>query len=324
MSFYAGATQLTLQPEQSSQATITPDQFIMHSIAAPWTAQRVYEYWRDSTNLESHFGLGFVGDLAQYLSTEVRADANYQANRRPDGHGAVSIETASNLSHTDPWTTAQMDALVRLGVWLHQRHGIPLRVCRSWDDPGYGYHRMYPEWSVGGTGCPGDARAQQFHNSVFPRIVSEASAPTTPPPQEPDVHIFRKESSNSVDVAVVPGDWLPLAFGGASPAVLLGGGAEVKVISQLVHLSFEQDDNASVTGQFYLTDPDGSNPSGYQDTGPHAGGGGHQFVFENYVPDGKTLRFKVKVTRPETSPGVPDVTPLTLLHRTASARYWED
>lgn len=319
MSFYAEATQLTLQPEQGSQASIVPDQFIMHSIAAPWTAQRVYEYWRDSSNLESHFGLGYAGDLAQYLSTTVRADANYQANRRPDGHGAVSIETASNLQHTDPWTLAQVDRLVELGVWLHKQHGIPLRVCRSWDDPGYGYHRLYPEWSVGGTGCPGDARVQQFHSTVFPRIVAAASAP---PPEENDVNILRKETSNTIDVALVPGEWTGLAFGGATPAVVLNGGtAGVNLISNVVHLSFESEDvsGVGVTGQYYLTDPDGSSPSGYQDVGPRPGGGGHQFVHEANVPAGKHLRFKVKVTRPDPL----DTTPLMLLHRSESSRYWE-
>lgn len=326
MSFYMEATQLTLQPEQSSQAAIVPDQFIMHSIAAPWTAERVYQYWRDSTNLESHFGLGFVGDLAQYLSTTVRADANYQANRRPNGHGAVSIETASNLQHTDPWTSAQLDRLVELGVWLHKRHGIPLRVCRSWDDPGYGYHRLYPEWSVGGTGCPGDARVKQFHDIVFPRIVAAATAP--PPPQETDVTtILRKETSNTIDVDLTPGEWTGLAFGGATPAVVLNGGtAGINLISNLVHLSFAQtapEEGVTVSGQYYLTDPDGSNASGYQDIGPRSGGGGHQFSHQVNVPAGKTLRFKVKVTRPELSPGVPDETPVTLLHRSESSRYWE-
>lgn len=171
--------------ENSTQAAITPTQFIVHSIAAPWTEKRIYEYWRDSTNLESHFGLSYNGDLGQYLSTTVRADANAQANRR-----AVSMETASNLEHTDPWTDAQMEVIIRVGVWLHQVHGIPLRLAPAWDAPGYGYHRMYPEWSIGGTACPGDARVEQFHEYVFPEIVRRArgGAVITPPaPKEEDL-----------------------------------------------------------------------------------------------------------------------------------------
>ncbi|WP_244375492.1 peptidoglycan recognition protein family protein [Streptomyces ficellus] len=165
---------MELQPESDQQPAIRPTQFILHSLAAPWTAQRIYEYWQTSS-LESHFGLGYGGDLGQYIGTETRADANYQANRRPDGTGAVSIETASNLQHTDPWTADQVEQLIRLGVWLHQRHGIPLRICRSASDPGYGYHRLHAAWSSGGTACPGDARVRQFRNVVFPGIVARAN-----------------------------------------------------------------------------------------------------------------------------------------------------
>jgi N-acetyl-anhydromuramyl-L-alanine amidase AmpD len=174
MAWYPGATKRELQPESDSQPAIRPTQLICHSIAAPWTGQRIYEYWRDSTNLESHFGLSYDGSLFQFIGTQTRADANASANRRADGTGAVSVESASNLEHTDPWTDAQIDSLIRLGVWLHQKHGIPLRVCRAWDDPGYGYHRLFAKWSIGGTACPGDARVAQFKKRVFPGIVAAA------------------------------------------------------------------------------------------------------------------------------------------------------
>ncbi|MFE2555961.1 N-acetylmuramoyl-L-alanine amidase [Streptomyces sp. NPDC059352] len=184
MAWYPGATRYELQPESDDQPAIRPTQFIVHSIIAPWTAKRTYEYWRDSTNLESHFGLGYEGDLGQFIGTETRADANYQANRRPDGTGAVSIETASNTSGTDPWTPAQVEELIKLGVWLHQRHGIPLRICPGWDAPGFGYHRLHPEWAVSGTSCPGDARVMQFKEVVFPGIVARAAGTPTPPPKQ--------------------------------------------------------------------------------------------------------------------------------------------
>lgn len=170
MSWYAGAVKYELQPESDDQPAIVPDQFIVHSIAAPWTAKRTYEYWRDSTNLESHFGLGYAGDLGQFIGTQTRADANAAANRRADGHGAVSLESASNLQASDPWTDEQVDKIVEVGVWLHEEHGIPLRKCRTWDDPGYGYHKMFSQWNPNGHACPGAARIEQFHDVVFPRI----------------------------------------------------------------------------------------------------------------------------------------------------------
>jgi hypothetical protein len=178
---------MELQPESDGQAAIVPTQLILHSIAAPWTPRRIYEYWRDSTNLESHFGLGYDGSLGQYIGTQTRADANMYANLRPDGTGAISCESASNLQHTDPWTDAQVEALIQLGVWAHQHpaHRIPLRICRTHDDPGFGVHRMFPQWSDGGTACPGDARVRQFHDVVFPGIVARASGTAAPTPSAP-------------------------------------------------------------------------------------------------------------------------------------------
>ncbi|MEU9323177.1 N-acetylmuramoyl-L-alanine amidase [Streptomyces canus] len=183
MAWYPGAVKMELQPESDSQPAIKPTQFILHSIVAPWTPQRTYEYWRDSTNLESHFGLGYDGTLGQYIGTETRADATGAANRRADGTGAVSLESASNLQASDPWTAAQVETLIKLGVWLHEKHGIPLRICRNASDPGFGYHRLFTAWNPDGHSCPGDARVKQFKEVVFPGIVARATG-TTPPPEE--------------------------------------------------------------------------------------------------------------------------------------------
>ncbi|MEV0639049.1 N-acetylmuramoyl-L-alanine amidase [Streptomyces sp. NPDC050619] len=188
MAWYSRATKLELQPESDAQPAIRPTQFIIHSVVAPWDEHRIYAYWRDSTSLESHFGLDYDGSMGQYIGTETRADANAGANRRADGTGAVSIETASNTKASDPWTAEQVEELIRLGVWLHQRHDIPLRICRTASDPGFGYHRLHREWSTSGTACPGDARVRQFNQVVFPGIVARATTgTTTPPPKETDV-----------------------------------------------------------------------------------------------------------------------------------------
>lgn len=175
VAWYPGARRLELQPESDTQPGIVPTQCILHSVIAPWDELRMYEYWRDSTSLESHFGIDFDGSIGQFIGTETRADANYNANRRGDGTGAVSVETASNTSGTDAWTPEQMEQLILLGVWMHRTHRVPLRICRAADDPGYGYHRMYADWSPSGTKCPGDARVKQFYNVVFPGIVSRVN-----------------------------------------------------------------------------------------------------------------------------------------------------
>lgn len=167
MSWCPFAKKMELQPESDAQAAITPTQFIVHSLAAPWTIERTYEYWRDSTNLESHFGLGYDGRLGQYIGTNTRADANASANVR-----AISLESAANTSNSDPWTDAQVNTLVRVLDWAATEHGIPRRKCRNWTDPGFGYHRLYPEWSTSGTSCPGNARVEQFNEIVLPRLIA--------------------------------------------------------------------------------------------------------------------------------------------------------
>lgn len=310
MAWYPGATKYELQPESDAQPAIRPTQFILHSIAAPWTARRIYEYWRDSTNLESHFGLGYEGDLGQYIGTETRADANYRANLRPDGTGAVSIETASNLQHTDPWTDRQVEKLIALGAWLHQRHGIPLRVCRSAADPGYGYHRLHADWAVSGTACPGDARVRQFKNLVFPGIVARATGQSPAPPQEDLDMPSMLNESNAVDVALRSGVWTGLAF---TDAVLHSG---PRRHSTLVHLLFADNTHkdARIEGRFYLTDTAGKNPSPYL-TVTGEGPGGHQFLCSADVPQGRHLRFEVRVT-------TPDGSAVRLLHRVATGPYW--
>jgi len=208
MAWYPGATKMELQPESDAQPAIKPTQFIVHSIVAPWSARRTYEYWRDSTNLESHFGIDYQGAVGQYIGTETRADANAGANRRADGTGAVSAETASNTSASDPWNDKQVEELIKLGVWLHQKHGIPLRICRSHSDPGFGYHSMFPQWSTSGTACPGKARIKQFKEVVFPGIVARAKGATTPSTGTATPSAPKDTGMQMNDQITLP-DWVP-------------------------------------------------------------------------------------------------------------------
>jgi hypothetical protein len=216
MAWYAGATRMELRPEAGQQPSIRPTQLIVHSIAGPWTPRRTYEYWRDSTSLESHFGLGYDGTLAQYVGTETRADANAGANRRPDGTGAVSIETASNTGSTDPWTEQQIEELIRLGVWMHQRHGVPLRICRTADDPGFGWHSLHRAWSTSGTACPGSKRIAQFREVAFPAIVARttgapAARPIPAPEEDPLPRLLALCLTERLTIAA-PGVWVSLPF----------------------------------------------------------------------------------------------------------------
>lgn len=183
MALYPKAQKLLL-PENKTQKKIRPIQFIAHSIIAPWTVQRTYEYWRDSTNLESHFGIDYSGKVAQFIDTNVRADANAYAN-----DWAISVETASNTKGTDPWNPAQLDSLIDLMVWVHKTHNIPVRLAPTWTTPGFGYHRLHAKWSLSGTACPGAARIKQFNEVVMPKVKVKAGA--VPKPAPPSVYVVR-------------------------------------------------------------------------------------------------------------------------------------
>lgn len=312
MAWYPGAKKLELQPESDQQHAIRPTQFIVHSIAAPWDEQRIYEYWRDSTNLESHFGLDYDGSIGQFIGTETRADANYRANERPDGTGANSLESASNLQHSDPWTPEQIEQLIRVGVWEHETHGIPLRICRTHDDPGFGYHRLFPEWSTSGTACPGDARVRQFKEVVFPGIVARATGQTTTPdttPEEDPMPLMLNESQPA-DTELTVSAWTDLPFDDA----VLHKGPRAHVTVVHLQMGSGTPADAAVLGRFYLADENGGNPSSFLPI-RKVGGGGHQFVCSSEIPAGRFLRFQaLAVTQHGES--------LTVIHRTASGPYW--
>jgi peptidoglycan hydrolase-like protein with peptidoglycan-binding domain len=199
---------MELEPESDAQRAITPTTLILHSIAAPWTVNRIYEYWRDSTNLESHFGCAYDGDLGQFIGTNTRADANAGANNY-----AISVETASNLEHTDPWTDAQIETLINLGVWCHREHNIPLKIATSANSGGYGTHRMYADWSLGGTACPGDARQRQFLEVIFPGIVARAGGSS--PPTQPEQAVVDLSLLVAAAHADPPKSGNPVSYSGA-------------------------------------------------------------------------------------------------------------
>lgn len=161
-----------LLPESQTQSHITPTQVIDHTIVG--SVSGTDSYFRDHTNVETHFGIRYSGEIWQWMDTAVRADGNYHANMRPDGTGAVSIETEGYAS--EPWTEAQVDALVQLHVWLALTHdGIGHRICRNPSDPGYGYHVMFGapgEWTPVSKDCPGTKRIKQWREQVIPRTLA--------------------------------------------------------------------------------------------------------------------------------------------------------
>lgn len=169
-----------LLPESDSQPTIVPRAIILHSAAGRGS---LYRYFRDSSNLESHFWISEKGVIEQYMDTERRAEANRDANTF-----AVSIETESSVQATERWTTAQADAIVRLCVWLCESHGIPKRQIASPTGAGIGWHVMFGApgpWTPVAKSCPGPARVIQARDEIIPAVRRTDPADPYKPPTPP-------------------------------------------------------------------------------------------------------------------------------------------
>lgn len=172
MSLYPGAT-VRLLPEAGQQPTIRATQVILH--VAVSEADSLYGYWTSpGVGLESHLYVPYEKRPEQYVDSGRSADANLTANRRPDGTGALSVETAGLGG--GQWTDHQLDEIVAFIRWAHSEHGIPLRLCRTPDDPGIGWHVMWgapgPWTPAVGKVCPGPARIEQIKTVIMPRLLA--------------------------------------------------------------------------------------------------------------------------------------------------------
>lgn len=141
-------------PENKTQSKIRPTQFIFHRQVGlgdlhDWYAQQ-------GVVVESQLWVAKSGRAKQYLDSTVRADANYLANKRPDGTGAVSCEFEGGL-HNEPLTPEQVATAIRLLRDAHALDGIPLRLCTGPDEPGIGWHVMWGApgpWTPVAKSCP--------------------------------------------------------------------------------------------------------------------------------------------------------------------------
>lgn len=115
------------------------------------------------------------GRIDQFVDTDQIIYAQYSASR-----WAVSIETEDDGRPSTPWTAAQVQAIVRLLRWLHQEHGIPLRLMRSATDSGIGYHEQFSVYNASGHRCPGPVREAQLRNQIIPALNKPVVLPTAP------------------------------------------------------------------------------------------------------------------------------------------------
>ena len=169
---------IKLLPENATQPRINPRAVIAHSQAGHGS---LYGFFKNGTSLESTFWISEEGKIEQYMDTEVRADANGQANTF-----AISIETESSVLARERWNPKQAAALVKLIDWCCTEHNIPRRQMKHKDDSGLGWHVMFgapgPWTPSRGKTCPGPARIPQFQNEIIPAVAAggkDISEPTT-------------------------------------------------------------------------------------------------------------------------------------------------
>jgi len=170
-----------LLPESSTQPVIAPRIAILHSAAGRGS---LYRFFRDSSNLESHFWVAEDGRIEQYVDTNRRADANLHAN----GY-AVSIETESSPSATERWNPVQAAAIVKLLDWLCTEHPIiKRRQCDSPTGSGIGWHIMFGTpgpWTPVAKSCPGPARIAQARDEIIPAVAAPVKPSGWQPPPFP-------------------------------------------------------------------------------------------------------------------------------------------
>jgi hypothetical protein len=170
MALYPKA-KLRLLPENETQPKITPRVAILHSVAGRGSP---YNLFKNGSSLESTFWVSETGLVEQYMDTTTRADANRNANGF-----AVSIETESSPGATEPWTPAQLKAIIELVDWVCRVHGIPRVQCPKWDGAGIGWHIMFGSpgpWTPVAKSCPGPRRIEQTKSTVIPAVAKLGTA----------------------------------------------------------------------------------------------------------------------------------------------------
>lgn len=148
--------------ENSTQGRIIPRAIILHTAVS--NADSLFDFFQNSSELESHFYVRKDGVVEQYLDTTVRADANLKAN-----DFAVSIETWDGGT-IRWWTPAQLESLTDLCDWLCRTHAIPRAEIPTWNGTGIGYHVMFGApgpWTPVAKSCPGSARIAQFPGLIL-------------------------------------------------------------------------------------------------------------------------------------------------------------
>ncbi|MBR2633945.1 MAG: N-acetylmuramoyl-L-alanine amidase [Clostridia bacterium] len=189
--FPAASENYTKGREQRKIRAVT-----VHHMAARWTAKRLGEMFQNpSRKASSHYGIGYKGEVAQYVSERDTAwtNGNIESNRE-----SVTIECA-NESAGAPWpvSEATLERLVALLADIALRNGLGFLVKGE----NLTWHRMFDA-----TACPGEYLLGKMDEIV--RRANERIANNLLP---------EKEEAPRPRYRVYIGRWLPDVTG-ADPA----------------------------------------------------------------------------------------------------------
>ena len=158
-------------------------------------AETLFGWWNNpqSGAAGSHFFVKYDGTVEQYVDTDYLAWTSAAGSRR-----SIGIETAGKA--TGSWTAAQLQAIIKLTVWLLKTHPtIPARLMSSskLSERGIGWHALgvpknktQKDSGVSQTGgelwsgsvgkvCPGATRIKQIPD-IFKSVLT-ALNPLVPP-----------------------------------------------------------------------------------------------------------------------------------------------
>lgn len=161
--------------EQTQQA-IRPTQIIVHSMGDGWNFEGGVARLSGGDGPPcAHYAIRVDGYRVQLIPDDWAVAAAHTADRRPDGTGAIAIQTDSDVDLAEPWSPDQVASIVELVGLLCASYGIPTELTPGPDEPGLGHHAMWGTpgaWADSDAPCPGQARIAQFMSIVVPAVAS--------------------------------------------------------------------------------------------------------------------------------------------------------
>ncbi|WP_240373025.1 N-acetylmuramoyl-L-alanine amidase [Brevibacterium zhoupengii] len=248
MAMMPGATNRLLANQARQGLMKSYDAAVLHTMVGSLAGTDSMFQEGGTVGTESHFGIGEHGEIYQWVDTKYTADANYLGS----GH-VISIETADYGGSFGRWNTAgdnvpywnaaQITAIVKILIWVHETHGIPLTATKSVTEKGVGYHAQgvpgneLPnslrgtkyQWSkYAGKVCPGKKRISQIPEIVRLAQGGATSSGSSPTPKKEGILGMTKYSGGKIYRAVqnlVKNKWRSLYVGKGSMSILTCDGS---------------------------------------------------------------------------------------------------